>query len=179
MSRDFSLMTTASSDEASSADSGFYSSRNDRAPPPQCSRCSRTLKTRNVNVTQAKVRRLPVKQPKMRCSCARCDGKRVVSKSTCYRHMRIEAEMAEDDAKWEARWRYAAETDARKLRIIRPVPKFPSWSWKWLKTIRLTAWKFSSINNIHIPQTFSVNTQAFGLEHWSTSILPVNIHLIV
>nr|PNR28506.1 hypothetical protein PHYPA_029098 [Physcomitrium patens] len=126
MSRDFSLMTTASSDEASSADSGFYSSRNDRAPPPQCSRCSRTLKTRNVNVTQAKVRRLPVKQPKMRCSCARCDGKRVVSKSTCYRHMRIEAEMAEDDAKWEARWRYAAETDARKLRIIRPVPKFPS-----------------------------------------------------
>lgn len=28
----------------------------------------------------------------------------MVSKSTCYRHFRIEAEIADDDAKWEARW---------------------------------------------------------------------------
>lgn len=43
---------------------------------------------------------------KVLCVCKVCKGQRLVSKSTCYRHLRMEAESAEDHVKRDAsRWR--------------------------------------------------------------------------
>jgi hypothetical protein len=50
------------------------------------------------------VKRATEQKLKVVCGCRGCAGKRMVSRSTSYRHLRLEAEIAEDDARWEARW---------------------------------------------------------------------------
>lgn len=56
---------------------------------------------------------------KVYCVCKVCKGQRMVSKSTCYRHLRVEAEIEEDDVKWDyARWGNARPlVDPHALRL--------------------------------------------------------------
>lgn len=121
MSSESSLLTTAASDSSSSADSRYCSSQTRRSnfsaargeatskpaewssPPVQASgrRRSYNLKARGVVIAKAAP---SGGNQKVLCVCKLCKGQRLVSKSTCYRHLRVEAEIAEDDVKWEARW---------------------------------------------------------------------------
>lgn len=119
MSSESSLLTTAASDTSSSADSRYCSSHARRSnfstareatskpaerlsPPVQASRRrSYNLKARGVVIAKAPS---GGGNQKVLCVCKVCKGQRLVSKSTCYRHLRVEAEIAEDDMKREARW---------------------------------------------------------------------------
>ncbi|KAG0554870.1 hypothetical protein M758_12G129100 [Ceratodon purpureus] len=128
MSSESSLVTTAASDTSSSADSRYYSGGARRpnldptreatsiplqwysSIPVQSSpvaqsprRKSHNLKARGVVI--AKGVASPSGNQKVFCVCKSCKGQRMVSKSTCYRHLRVEKEIEEDDAKWDyARW---------------------------------------------------------------------------
>lgn len=123
MSSESSLLTTAASDTSSSADSRYCSSRARKSnfsavpgeatskptpyplpPPAQVSsrRRSYNLKARGVVIAKASS---SGGNQKVTCVCKVCKGQRLVSKSTCYRHLRVEAEIAEDDVKWDGRWR--------------------------------------------------------------------------
>ncbi|KAG0622257.1 hypothetical protein M758_3G084500 [Ceratodon purpureus] len=135
MSSESSLMTTAASDTSSSADSEYCSSgarggnantaREATSKPAEWSssavqssrRRSNNLKARGVVI--AKGTPQSGGSQKVRCVCKVCKGQRLVSKSTCYRHLRIEAEVAEDDAKRVAtRWS-PAHMNASHLQALR------------------------------------------------------------
>jgi len=133
MSSASSLVTTAASDTSSSADSRYYSGGARRpnmeassvpavhwsAPQVQSSpvqssrRRSYNLKARGVVIAKD----TPTGgNQKVYCVCKVCKGQRMVSKSTCYRHLRVEAEIEEDDVKWDfARW--GARSHEEALRI--------------------------------------------------------------
>lgn len=103
MSSESSLVTTAASDTSSSADSRYCSSRGGargEATSKPGRRRSYNLKARGVVI--AKATSSGGGNQKVLCSCKSCKGQRLVSKSTCYRHLRAEAEIAEDDVKPEA-----------------------------------------------------------------------------
>jgi len=136
MPSESSLLTTAASDTSSSADSRYCSSRARRSnfsaargeasskhvewpsPPVPASsrRRSYNLKARGVVIAKAAS---SGGNQKVMCVCKVCKGQRLVSKSTCYRHLRVEAEIAEDDVKWEARWRpyanFASHREALRM----------------------------------------------------------------
>lgn len=120
MSSESSLLTTAASDTSSSADSRYCSSRarsSSRAPGEATSKPARR---RSYNL---KARGVVIAKPassggnqKVLCVCKVCKGQRLVSKSTCYRHLRVEAEIAEDDVKCEAtRWTPDAHRQALRM----------------------------------------------------------------
>ncbi|KAG0582752.1 hypothetical protein KC19_3G082900 [Ceratodon purpureus] len=136
MSSESSLMTTAASDTSSSADSEYCSSgarggnantaREATSKPAEWSssavqssrRRSNNLKARGVVIAKGAPHQSGGSQ-KVRCVCKVCKGQRLVSKSTCYRHLRIEAEVAEDDAKRVApRWS-PAHMNASHLQALR------------------------------------------------------------
>lgn len=103
MSSESSLATTAASDTSSSADSRYCSSRGGargEATSKPARRRSYNLKARGVVI--AKPASSSGGNQKVLCSCKACKGQRLVSKSTCYRHLRAEAEIAEDDVRPEA-----------------------------------------------------------------------------
>lgn len=121
MSSASSLVTTAASDTSSSADSRYYSGGARRpnveassvpavvqpwlvsSPVQSSRRRSYNLKARGVVI--AKETPGTGGNQKVYCVCKMCKGQRMVSKSTCYRHLRVEAEIEEDDGKWDyARW---------------------------------------------------------------------------
>lgn len=120
MSSESSLVTTAASDTSSSADSRIYpggprreamsmsvpspwysSPRVQSSPAAQSprQRSGYNLKARGVVIAKGGVNQ------KVLCACKSCKGQRMVSKSTCYRHLRVEREIEEDDVHWDyARW---------------------------------------------------------------------------
>jgi hypothetical protein len=117
MSSESSLVTTAASDTSSSADSRYFpggprreaasvpsqwysSPRLQPSPAAQSPRRrSYNLKARGVVIAKGGVNQ------KVLCACKSCKGQRMVSKSTCYRHLRVEREIEEDDVQWDyARW---------------------------------------------------------------------------
>ncbi|KAG0583471.1 hypothetical protein M758_3G140200 [Ceratodon purpureus] len=105
MSSVSSLVTTAASDESSSADSACSSDiqrPNSRGPK------LRHRRDQSSTLKLARTKSEIAKRQRVACGCRVCAGKRMVSRSTSYRHLRIEAEIAEDDAKWEARWSFTS-----------------------------------------------------------------------
>lgn len=117
MSSESSLLTTAASDTSSSADSRYCSSRGGargEATSKPARRRSYNLKARGVVISKAASS--GGGNQKVLCTCKACKGQRLVSKSTCYRHLRVEAEIAEVDVKPEApQWN--AYTQRETLRM--------------------------------------------------------------
>lgn len=137
MSSASSLVTTAASDTSSSADSRYFSGGARRpnreatsvpaavpwsTPAVQQSSPVQSSRRRSYNL---KARGVVIAKDtpgggnqKVYCVCKVCKGQRMVSKSTCYRHLRVEAEIEEDDVKWDyARWGNARPLDAQALRL--------------------------------------------------------------
>nr|PNR32791.1 hypothetical protein PHYPA_024733 [Physcomitrium patens] len=132
MSSDSSLLTTAASDTSSSADSRYVSSGAHYSSarrgyiidtarevstsfpavqwssPPLQSCPARSSRRRSYNL---KARGVVIAKDtssggnqKVFCVCKGCKGQRIVSKSTCYRHLRLEAEVEGEDVNWDAQW---------------------------------------------------------------------------
>ncbi|XP_073391996.1 uncharacterized protein [Physcomitrium patens] len=127
-----SLLTTAASDTTSSADSRYCSSGARRGyvhsareatskPPRRSSPSAQSSRRRSYNL---KARGVVIARDnpsgsnqKVFCTCRSCKGQRLVSRSTCYRHLRVEAKIAEDDMKWEVRHGplYASQLEALRM----------------------------------------------------------------
>jgi hypothetical protein len=130
-----SLVTTAASDTSSSADSRYRSSRVRRGSfsvareatskpaewstsAVQYSRIRRSYNLKARGVVIAKAASQSGGNQKVRCACKACKGQRLVSKSTCYRHLRVEAEVAEDEFRRWSPYMNASHMQALRMYSI-------------------------------------------------------------